>query len=210
MKKGYIFTCFTIWVLNTEAQKGPGEVMLGSDYLHYQHSLAQSFNATSRFGWQHIATFIDRYKTNNEKGGFPDELMNQAYVTFRLSKIFSIKGGLFYTNKTGFKPSAGAQLFITKKNWTFLLSPRVDVVKKGSYELFSLLEFSPSLSGELNLYLRLQAMSNAAKKHNRSYQLLRIGLQHKRLQYGVALNFDEYGQDGTVYVNSGVFIRRIL
>ena len=202
----------TMMVLDkTHAQLGPVEFVAGDQYLHYQHSIAHSFKPNSNFGWQHIATLIKRYNTNMEKGGFPDELMNQAYVTVRIHPVLSLKGGLFYTNVGGYQPTIGLQFFAHKKNWTAILAPRVDVVANGSYEMFVMVEFSPSLSQKIKLYTRLQAMSNFGKEnHNRSYQQLRIGFEVKGFQLGGGVTLDEYGALSKVYSNTGVFLRRMF
>lgn len=192
------------------AQTGPAELMAGDKYMHYQHSLAQSFSPESRTGWQHIATLIKRYDKAGGKTKLADELMNQVYITAQLSPVFSVKGGLFYTNIGGFKPSAGIQVFIHKKNWRLLLSPRADIAKKASYELFTMAEFTPVVAAEIKLYIRLQAMSNAGVHHNRSYQLLRLGIERKGFQYGAGITTDEYGTNGIIHVNTGVFIRKLF
>lgn len=195
----------------SNAQVGPIELMGGDHYLHYQHSLGQQLKAESKFGWQHIATLIKQYNTNTEKGGMPDELMNQAYLTFRLHSLLSLKGGLFYTNVGGYQPTIGIQFFLHRGDWVIVAAPRADLVKNRSYELFTMVEFSPTLTKNVKLYTRLQAMSNVSKEgHNRSYQLARVGVDLKGFQIGAGVTLDEYGTNRKVHVNSGVFVRKML
>ena len=140
-----------------------------------------------------------------------DELMNQAYLTFRIHQMFSLKGGLFYTNVGGYQPAVALQFFHRHKDWILVAAPRVDLVKNGAYELFLMAEFSPSITKKIKLYTRLQAMSNVSKEgHNRSYQLARIGLDIKNFQVGGGVTLDEYGEEGKLHVNTGVFVRRML
>jgi hypothetical protein len=42
----------------------------------------------------------------------------------------------------------------------------------------------------------------------RSYQWLRLGLEIKKTQFGLAVNFDEYGPNPEIEFNFGLFIRR--
>lgn len=207
-----IFFVFIFFLLqNLQAQTGSVELMAGDKYLHYQHSISQSMKPGSKWGWQHIATFIKRFRTDPEKGGMPDELMNQGYLTFRVHTLLSVKAGLFYTNAGGYQPTAGLQFFRRKKDITAIINPRLDIRKNGSFELFTMLEFTPSLTRRTRLYTRMQAMTNITRgSHTRSYQMLRVGLTVKGFQVGGGLTLDEYGTTGKVHFNSGLFIRRIF
>ncbi|HZF65339.1 MAG TPA: hypothetical protein VEZ55_12665 [Chitinophagaceae bacterium] len=210
--KQTLLVAFSLFLIgHLRAQVGPTEFMAGDKYLHYQHSFGQQLKPASRFGWQHIATLIKRYNTDTEKKGMPDELMNQAYITARINNLLSLKGGVFYTNVGGYQPTLGLQLFMHKKDWIIVVAPRTDIVKNGSYEVFAMVEFSPSSSKSTRLYTRLQAMSNANKEyHNRSYQMIRVGLDVKGFRIGGGLTLDEYGTSDKIHYNTGVFIRRML
>ncbi|HEV7330189.1 MAG TPA: hypothetical protein VGN63_04045 [Flavisolibacter sp.] len=200
-----------LFIQNIHAQLGPLELMAGDKYLHYQHSLEQPVKPDSPWGWQHIVTLIKSFRTKTEKGTIPDELMNQGYLTFRLHPLLSLKGGLFYTNATGYRPSFSVQTTLHRKNWLVVFAPRVDIEKMGAYELMALVEYMPTIAGNTKLYSRIQAMSNIDReKHNRSYQQFRIGLEKKGYQFGAGLTLDEYGTGGAVHFNSGIFIRRMF
>jgi hypothetical protein len=211
MKYLFIALFFLTRSLTIQAQSGTADIMAGHEYLHYQHSLAYEFNKNSGLGWQHLATLIKRYQQDKKSPTLKDEIMNQVYLTARISQSILIKGGLFYTNATGYKPSIGIQYAIRKSNWMMVVSPRVDLVKKGAFEMFLATEFRPSLSGNIRLYSRVQAMSSVSlKQHNRSYQLIRIGIEMKSMQLGAGLVFDEYGRNRSVQCNSGIFVRKVF
>jgi hypothetical protein len=210
MKHKLFFLAFILLCSKIYAQKGNLEIMTGDAYLHYQHSFTGEIKPGSIVGWQHIATLIKQYETNPEKGGLPDEVMNQFYVTLKASKAISLKGGLFYTNATGFKPSAAVQFLFGKNNWVMVISPRIDIMKNPSYELFLVTSYTKPVNDLWKLYFRLQAMTSVARFHNRSYQLARVGVSYKGLQFGAGLNFDEYGRNKKVYNNLGIFIQAAL
>jgi hypothetical protein len=211
MKQLLFLFAVTSFIQNAQSQLGPIELMAGDKYLHYQHSLSQPLKAESRFGWQHIATLIKRYEPNEGKNAMPDELMNQAYVTFRIHSLLTMKSGLFYTNAGGYTPTAGLQFFLHKKDWVVILAPRVDLNRDPTYELFTMVEFNPSIRLGVKLYARLQAMSNFGRQsHNRSYQLLRVGVDLAGFQFGGGVSLDEYGTSRKVHHNTGFFVRRML
>jgi hypothetical protein len=211
MKRLSFLIVMVSFLQNVKAQLGPIELMVGDKYVHYQHSHSQALKPGSRFGWQHIATLIKRYNVNTEKGGMPDELMNQGYLTFRLHSLLTLKGGLFYTNVGGYQPTIGIQFFWNNKDWAVIAAPRIDIIKNGAYELFTMAEFSPSIGRGIKLYTRVQAMINFSNAgHNRSYQLFRAGVELNGFQLGGGVTLDEYGTSGRVHYNSGVFVRRLL
>ncbi|HZH65346.1 MAG TPA: hypothetical protein VEY10_10685 [Flavisolibacter sp.] len=211
MKQLFFTICTIIFLQSVKAQLGPVELMTGHNYFHYQHSFAQPLKPDSRLGWQHIATLIKRFNAYPEKGELPDELMNQSYLTFRFHQLLTAKGGLFYTNVGGYQPTIGLQFFWHNKHWVAIASPRIDIIKNGSYELFTSVEFSTSIGKDIELYSRLQAMSNISKEsHNRSYQLVRVGVEIKGFQLGGGLTLDEYGTSGKVHYNTGLFLRRMF
>lgn len=145
MKQLFFSIIWFTLVQNTNAQLGPIEAMGGNKYVHYQHSLGQVLKPESKFGWQHITTLIKRYNVKTEKGGMPDELMNQAYLTYSIHPLLSLKGGLFYTKVRGYEPTVGIQFFLHRGDWVVVAAPRVDLTNNRAYELFTPVEFSPSI-----------------------------------------------------------------
>jgi hypothetical protein len=78
--------------------------------------------------------------------------MNQSYLTFCFHQLLTAKGGLFYTNVGGYRPTIGLQFFCHNKHWAATASPRIDIIKNGSYELFTMVEFSHSIGKDIKLY----------------------------------------------------------
>lgn len=209
MKQVIILTSLLLTLQASTAQSGNADIMTGHEYLHYQHSLSYHFTKGSGLGWQHIAALVKRYERDEKNPLFKDELMNQVYLTARLSNSFTLKGGLFYTNAGGYKPSVSIQYMARKENWLVIISSRADLVKNGAFEMFLASEFKPAISEKLRLYSRFQAMTSiTTRQHNRSYQFFRLGVETKALQFGIGLTVDEYGKNKTVQYNSGIFIRK--
>lgn len=198
-------------LLSTTAKAQPiiFEGMAGNEYLFYQHLIVKKFSPKSQFGVMHIANVSSLYETDVTKGGRPNEIMNQAYLTTNLRKSFTLLTGMFYANATGIRLAAGVQHALPFKNGLWVTVPRVDVMHRGSVELMSMLELQPPLSDKTKLYIRLQAMSNYGPyHHNRSYQRFRLGVTIKKTQIGAGINLDEYGRASKVHMNTGIFIRK--
>ncbi len=210
MKK--IFTVILLSCVSVlYAQNIPVELMLGNEYLNYQHSIHRKTSAGSRFGWTHITNMVRRYQTNTTKGGKPNEMMNQGYFTAMIHPKITLMGGFFYTPVTDVKVSLVTQFAHKTKNWFMIVSPRFDAGKTNSYELFGLLEYQPALTIKTKLYSRFQFMTNHGNDgHNRSYQQLRIGLDKKAIQFGIGITVDQYGPATEITTNSGVFIRKLI
>jgi hypothetical protein len=185
------------------------EGLAGDHYLFYQHLIAKNFSPESPFGVMHIANVSSFYTSNKNKEAKAHEVMNQAYLTAKLNKSFTLLTGIFYSNATCIRAAAGLQYAVPFKNGLWITVPRVDIMNQGSAEMMSMLELQPAIKEHAKLYFRIQAMSNVGPyQHNRSYQRVRLGLTIKGTQVGVGMNIDEYGRQSKVHVNTGIFLRK--
>lgn len=210
MKNCILLLCLFIFS-DATAQHAPVEIMAGHQYFNYQHSVHRKLNTNSKFGWTHITNLIRRYVNHAEKGGRPNEIMNQVYLTTNLNNKLMVMGGLFFTPVTDMKISFAGQYAYRTKTLSLIVNPRFDLGEKFTYELFGLFEFRPTVSPNMYLYGRIQFMTNHSKEgHNRSYQQLRIGVERSKVQFGVGSTFDQYGTKLISTGNMGIFIRKIL
>jgi hypothetical protein len=191
-----------LFASSIKAQQLRVEAMPGNKNYWYQHVITTEFDS-SRLGFLNTSSLQYFIRESNT------ELMTQSYLTYKLHSHIKLGLGSFYASQPGFKPSFNLQYAATRKNWSLFLIPRVDVWRKASYDLFLLYEYKPAISKDLKFYLRVQAMSNYRRLiHNRSYQLLRVGLQRKNIQFGIAANYDAYGEDMKYRAHYGLFIRK--
>lgn len=201
--------CMLLTSGKLSAQPMNMEGMPGNKYFFYQHSLSRQLGEKSRFNVKHIASVIARYNTNAESGGKANEIMNQAYLGFRLFKNLSFHAGGFYTDATNLRASAAIQFNLQRKDLLVVIIPRTDIMKQGAFDIFTLLEYKPVVADQVKLYLRIQTMSNfGPDHHNRGYQQFRLGLNAKSTQFGLGLNLDEYGEKLKMYSNWGIFIKK--
>jgi hypothetical protein len=73
----------------------------------------------------------------------------------------------------------------------------------------TIIQFKPDINEKMKLYTRIQALNLFDAGGNiKSYQWLRLGLELKGLQFGLAANLDEYGPDPSVEASFGLFVRK--
>jgi hypothetical protein len=203
MMKALLLTIFVAIAGSLYAQHVPVEVTFGNRNYWYQHLISRKFSPESKFGFFHVSSLYVFYE---DKIG--EELMSQSYVTYQVVEGIALAGGAFYSTGPGFSPSFGIQFSKRSNDLFFIIIPRVDVKKSGSYEVMTLLEYTPRITDRLRLYSRIQGMSNyTGSDHNKSYQNLRVGVEIKQFQFGLAMNLDEYGDDARTYWNNGIFLR---
>jgi hypothetical protein len=192
------------------AQTGNVELMPGNRYFHQMHSVEFPLNASRKFSWQQLGTIIKYYDKGSEKNLPKDELMNQSYLVYNLSENVALKSGLFYTNVGGYHTSVALQFKWKLKQGILLFSPRANLSRVQAYELFSLVEYKLGADKKMPVVVRYQGMSSVGLKgHNRSYQAFRLGMQVKKYQLGAGITLDEFGKEGRVYSNYGLFFRRV-
>lgn len=210
MKKCIILVYLFIFS-DVSGQHAPVEIMAGHQYFNYQHSIHRKLHTSSTFGWTHITNLMRRYVNHPEKGGKPNEMMNQIYLTKNINNKFMLMGGLFFTPVTDMKVSFAGQYAYHTKTLSLIVNPRFDIGEKNTYELFGLFEFRPVITPVVHFYGRIQFMTNHSKEgHNRSYQQLRVGIERNKVQFGIGSTFDQYGLKAISTGNTGIFIRKML
>jgi hypothetical protein len=194
---------FLLSSILANAQPIPVELMMGNKYGTVNLAFSRNFSPTSRLGFFHMNTVQFDYKDDNKNSFILQDLM---YVeTF---KNLRVAGGVAYS-PGGFDPTVGLQYVISGKKLLFLFAPRVNIESDPSYDIMTILQYKPQINEKLKLYTRLQMLNLFNSDGNiKSYQWLRLGVEMKGIQFGLAADFDEYGPDPSVTGNYGVFIRK--
>lgn len=95
------------------------------------------------------------------------------------------------------------------KNLLVLIALRVNLEKDPEYDIVSILQYKSQLTEKVKLYSRLQLLNLFGSNGNiKSYQWVRLGLDFKGTQFGLAADFDEFGPHAKLEYNFGLFIRR--
>jgi hypothetical protein len=197
-----ILLLFTTGIL-AEAQPIPIELMMGLKYGSVNLAFNRNFSQTSRLGFFHMNTVQFDFRDANKNSFIIQDLI---YVeTF---KNLRVAGGVAYS-KGGFDPTAGLQYVYSGKKFLFLCAPRINIESNPSYDIMTILQYKPDINEKVKLFTRLQLLNLFDSGGNiRSYQWIRLGLEVKGVQFGLAANLDEYGAHPSIESNFGIFIRK--
>ncbi len=185
------------------AQPIPVELAIGHQYGSVNLVFNRNFSSKSRLGFFHMNTVQFYYKDENKNSFLLQDLL---YVEF--IKNLRVASGVVYS-KGGFNPTAGLQYIYSGQKFMVLIAPRVNIENDPSYDVMTILQYKPAINDRIKLFTRIQALNLFGSDGNiKSYQWMRLGLEIKGIQFGIAANLDEYGPNPTVETNFGLFIRK--
>jgi len=193
----------SFYYVKVEAQPIPIELMIGNKYGSVNLVFNRNFSQKSRLGFFHMNTVQFDYKDENKNSFLLQDLL---YVeTF---KNLRVAGGVAYS-KGGFNPTAGLQYVYSGNKLVFLCAPRVNIESDPSYDIMTIIQYKPKINDRVKLFTRVQMLNLFNADGNiKSYQWMRLGLEVKGIQFGLAINLDEYGPNPSVESNFGVFVRK--
>jgi hypothetical protein len=204
MKKITVIMLCLALSLYVKAQKTPIEFLIGHNAVNTQINVNKKFSDGSKFGVFSVINFNMPYDRANVIYKYH---IVQANVFYSLTKNFRVFGGAF-TNPKDYGASLGVQAIFPFKNGIFLFSNRHSVVKDYVSEFLLMTEFRPKISEKLNLYARVQVMSETDFEiMRRNFQMLRLGLGYQQFQFGIGATFDQFGNKPIAYDNIGLFAR---
>jgi len=182
----------------------PVELTTGHSSYYYQHSFAAKFNAEKPFGFFHVSTILIPYDT--DRG---NEIMSQSYISYALNNRWSSGIGSIYTPMDRVRPTIFLQYFKKERETSIMLFSRSDLWDDPSLEFVGSIEYNGKRKRDLNVYARLQLQTIwNLSQHLRSTQFLRLGINLREVQFGLAANFDQYGSTAKFYSNIGLFVRK--
>lgn len=104
---------------------------------------------------------------------------------------------------------AGVHIFKNKKNWMLFGLASVGLKSKLEYSWFSIFRFTPKIGANWKLYTSLELFSLFDKNGSVfNVQRVRLGLDRKGYQFGLASNLSETVNPLVFDNNFGVFIRK--
>ena len=187
----------------TKAQPVPIELMIGQKYGTVNLIYDKHFSQNSKLGFFHMNTVQFDFK---DKSGNSFILQDQLY--FETLKNLRVAGGVVYSNG-GFNTTAGLQYVYGSKKLFFLCAPRINIESKPSYDVMTIIQYKPEINDRLKLYTRFELLHLFDSGGNiKSYQWIRLGLERKGIQFGLAVDFDEYGPHPSAKSNFGIFVRK--
>jgi hypothetical protein len=187
----------------------PIELLLGNNRLGLQSIINKNLPESKRFSFFSVTNFESDYSQNSNSLDF----INNSQISFEIYKGFGISSGGNINKVTGLSPTLGLQYVFANPKWLFVVTPNLIFTKGNTTSFLSILEYKPKLTDQLKVYSRVQGLYNhniKSSAHERSYLQLRIGLEYKKYQFGLASNLDYFGPSRSFKENYGVFIRANL
>jgi hypothetical protein len=189
------------------AQKSSLEIVTKSNAISTQMIFNKRFAETSKFG---LFSMINVTMPYEKEDVITNIYSIQASVVYAYSKNFILLAGGF-TNKKDYGGSIGFLTRLPFKNGNFFLSNRNAVLTDYSSEFLTMTEYRPKLFREIGFYSRLQTLVETDFKDiKKNAQLLRVGLEYKQFQFGVAAAFNVFSNEPLRQENFGIFLRTEL
>jgi hypothetical protein len=202
---GIIIFMISSKVIIVNAQPIPVEVVMGNKYGSVNLAFSRNFAQNSRLVFFHMNTVQFGYKDKNKNDFILQDLMCVETI-----KNLRIASGVVYS-PGGFNPTAGLQYVYGGEKLFFLCAPRVNIERSLSYDIMTIIQYKPKINEHVRLFAKLQLLNLFDSGGNlKSYQWMRLGLDIKGIQFGLAANLDENGPNPKVENNFGLFIRKEL
>jgi hypothetical protein len=213
-KSIFILCLMLVCYTNTNAQELtqkpiPIELFLGNSRLGLQSIINKNLPECKRFSFFSVTNFESDYSQNADGLDF----INNSQISFDIYKGFGVSSGANINKVTGLSPTLGLQYVFANPKWLFVVTPNLIFSTGNTASFLSILEYKPKLTDQLKLYSRVQGLYNhniKSSAHERSYLQLRIGIEYKNYQFGLASNLDYFGPNRSFKDNYGVFIRANL
>ncbi|MFS4473902.1 hypothetical protein [Chryseobacterium sp. T20] len=156
--------------------------------------------------WNYFASGTISYDYESKKIN-PELYQN---INYGIVKNLGISAGVHLSDKD-IMPSVGVAY--GKENDVFAVNifPAFTYstdAKEFGLGLYTLLEYTPKINEQLNLYSMLIVESDFSfKEHQSSSQIIRLGIENKKkMQFGIGSNISQTGSDFDTDTNFGVFI----
>lgn len=189
-------------LLNRNAQSQSFEVMPGTERIFVDAQWLKTFDAERRWSLFSRSRATVDYDENTN-------LFMGAYINYTTKSGFggTVVGRI---SSLGAGGDAGVHFFKANEKFIIYALASVEMSAEPGYSWFSILRYTPSLSEKWKLYTSLELFSNFnGDGHVASVQRIRVGLDRKGYQFGLALNLAGLGERySTTDTNPGIFVRK--
>ena len=162
-----------------------------------------------------IATLAFFQKYRKRENQIFDEVGVQPTLFWNVSKNIALGPSLYYNSFGGFSERLSAKFSLKNSRALLVVIPTVAYSKKKDAslaEVFAQFQLNIPLSEKISLWLNGQFLTvwDKFKTHSRSFQQLRLGLSYKGHQFGLGLDFDQYGPEPIQKSSFGLYYRKTL
>jgi len=214
MKKITLITSFlTIAFANyLQAQFTQVELFSGFDKTDFTLYSSYTINESKTLSINTLAFF---QKFRDEENQVFDEAGVQPTVFWNINENISIGPSLYYNSFSGYSERLSAKFTVKNSRVLFVIIPTVahSEQKDASYaETFAQFQFNTPINKQVSLWLNGQFLTvwDGFKTHSRSFQQLRSGISFNGHQFGIGLDFDQYGPNPIKKSSFGLYYRKTL
>ncbi|MBC3757467.1 hypothetical protein H7U19_03555 [Hyunsoonleella sp. SJ7] len=162
-----------------------------------------------------IATLAFFQKYHEKENEVFDELGVQTTALWNFSKSIAIGPSLYYNSVAGFSERISVFFSTKTKRFSIAAIPSIAHMELTNFingELFLQMQFTQPLKNDWNALLSALALTHWDKFsiHARSFQQVRTGLSFKSTQFGLAVDFDQYGKIPITKTSIALFVRKLF
>ncbi|MCK0192495.1 hypothetical protein [Arenibacter sp. F20364] len=214
MKKIIIITSFlTIgFASNLQAQFTQLELFSGFDKTDFTLYSSYTINKSQTLSINTLA-FFQKFK--DEENQVFDEIGVQPTLFWNINKHIAIGPSLYYNSFAGYSERLSAKFTLKKSQVLFVLIPTVahsEQKDAGYAEAFAQFQLNAPINDKVSLWLNGQFLTvwDEFKTHSRSFQQLRAGVSINGHQFGIGVDFDQYGPNPIKKSSFGLYYRKTL
>ncbi len=214
MKKTNILLIIIFLVFNQKikSQITQLELASGISKTDFSYFSIKPLNKKETFSISTLAFF---QKYHGKEHLIFDEIGVQTTVFWNINKFLSVGPSLYYNSVAGFSERISLLVSIKKEKFTLSVIPSIAHLELTNFingELFLQLQFVQPIKKHWKFLLSAQVLSHWDKfsKHSRSFQQIRTGCSYKKNQFGLFVDFDQYGQNPISKTSVGLFFRKIF
>ena len=191
-----------LWGAAIPARSQSLEIMAGNSHVFADLQWLKPFD--QQFRWSLFSRTRMTVDYDNRANLFSGAYLN---YTSKAGIGGSLVGKISQTS--GAAADAGAHIFKAKPNWMLFGLATVGLKKDLEYSWFSIFRFTPAISSHWKWYTSLELYHLFRKDgHAFSVERIRLGLDWKGFQFGLAGDFQQSGRDFTPSENWGGFVRK--
>lgn len=144
-----------------------------------------------------------------------DETGVQASVYRNFSKSARLGPSLYYNSVAGFSEKISFLFLNEGKHVVIVVIPSVFHTERDNNvngDVFIQIQYSRYIKNNWSVLTYTQLLTTWKKfsEHTRSFQQVRTGVAYKNNQFGVSIDFDEYGSELITKTTIGIFLRKVL
>jgi len=207
-----LFLFALICCKSATAQVTQLELTAGFNKSDFNSFSIKPLDEKNKFSVSTLAFFQKFY--HNEDVPY-DETGVQASGYWNFSTNARLGPSLYYNSVAGFSEKLSFLFLKGGKHLVVVAIPSVFHTEKDNVvngDVFIQMQYSRVIKNDWSVLTYTQLLTTWKKfsEHARSFQQLRAGVAYKNNQFGVSIDFDEYGPKLITKTTFGIFVRKVM